>query len=65
MLVTTGQTQLADGTAVVVRTPDPPSDHRKQPVEPRSCRQAEPRNQPGGRRVAAGKWHMQNRQARD
>jgi hypothetical protein len=29
MVVTTGQTQLADGTPVGVRTPEPPSDRRK------------------------------------
>jgi membrane fusion protein (multidrug efflux system) len=29
MVVTTGQTQLADGTPVVIRTPEPPSDRRK------------------------------------
>ena len=29
MVVITGQTQLADGTPVVIRTPKPPSDHHK------------------------------------
>jgi membrane fusion protein, multidrug efflux system len=31
MVVITGQTQLANGTPVVVRTPEPPSDHHKKP----------------------------------
>jgi multidrug efflux pump subunit AcrA (membrane-fusion protein) len=31
MVVITGQTQLANGTPVVIRTPGPPSDHHKKP----------------------------------
>ena len=31
MVVITGQTQLADGTPVVIRTPGPPSDHHTKP----------------------------------
>ncbi|MGC1718406.1 MAG: efflux RND transporter periplasmic adaptor subunit [Isosphaeraceae bacterium] len=31
MVVITGQTQLADGTSVVIRTPGPPSDHHTKP----------------------------------
>ena len=31
MVVITGQTQLADGTPVVIRTPKPPSDHHTKP----------------------------------
>ncbi len=31
MVVITGQTQLANGTPVVIRTPEPPSDHHKKP----------------------------------
>jgi membrane fusion protein, multidrug efflux system len=31
MVVTTGQTQLAEGTPVVIRSPEPPTDHRRQP----------------------------------
>jgi hypothetical protein len=29
MVVITGQTQLANGTPVVIRTPEPPADHHK------------------------------------
>ncbi len=32
-VVITGQSQLADGTAVVIRTPEPPSDHHKKTAE--------------------------------
>ncbi len=31
MVVMTGQTQLANGTPIVIRTPEPPSDHNKKP----------------------------------
>jgi multidrug efflux pump subunit AcrA (membrane-fusion protein) len=31
MVVITGQTQLANGTPVVIRTPEPPSDHHTKP----------------------------------
>jgi hypothetical protein len=31
MVVITGQTQLANGTPVVIRTPGPPSDHHTKP----------------------------------
>ncbi len=31
MVVITGQTQLADGTPVAIRTPEPPADHHKKP----------------------------------
>ena len=39
-VVTTGQTQLADGTPVVVRTPEPPAEHghgRSEAVVSRQC----------------------------